>query len=184
MNEIKHIIKENGYDTIEYGSEQSLRLMDELNLREFAGGGAFAYSSNQIHLVFVDRDLSDREKVVALAHELGHVILGHMRNPGEKDINVTQEYEANEFAHFLINPSLTTRAEIFVRKKWIWIVSVIAVLLFGFIIWESADIGYYVTKSGTKYHKRNCEYVRRWGVRRIFNVTGYEPCTFCIGKDP
>ena len=182
VSDLKAICRDYGYEVIEYGSPTSLELMDSMGLERYTEKGrALTVCWGSIHLVFVDSAMSENEKRLALAHELGHIISGHLFDPGEKDYNVEQEYEANEFAHYMLNPSPNLRALIWLRRRWKILAAVLAAVLIGFLIWENADIGYYVTKSGTKYHKRNCEYVRdRGNVKRIFDISGYEPCSACI----
>ncbi|MBQ9010685.1 MAG: ImmA/IrrE family metallo-endopeptidase [Clostridia bacterium] len=180
--DLKAVLKDYGYDVIEYGTSAGAdRLIEELNLKAFTAGGAFTYSSGSIRLVFVDGRLNETEKRKVLAHELGHVACGHLMNPGESNYNIGHEYQANEFTHYLLNPSLMTRTRVWMRRRWICVALVMALLMAGFAVWSFADIGYYVTRTGSKYHKRNCEYIRsRRGVKRIFDVTGYEPCEVCI----
>ena len=178
VGDIKNLCKDYGYDVVEYGSPSSMHLMDELGIRP---AQALTYCQGSIHLVFVDRSLDDNEKRLVLAHELGHIVSGHLFNPGEKDYNIQQEYEANEFAHYLMNPGKITQLSVWLLRRWKIIAAVAAAVLIGVFVWENIDVGYYVTKTGTKYHRRNCEYVKgKWDVKRIFNVDGYEPCSVCI----
>ena len=179
---LRAVIKEYGYDVIEYGDSAGADcLIRELKIQEYTSGGAFAYSSGSVRLVFVDGRLSEAEKREVLAHELGHIALGHLICPGDSNFNVSHEYQANEFTHYLLNPTPLTRSQIWLRRRWPVVALFMALLLSCFAVWSFADIGYYVTKTGSHYHRRNCEYVQsRRGVRRIFDVTGYEPCEVCI----
>ena len=70
--DLKAVIKDYGYDVIEYGESAGAdRLIHELKLQEYTGGGAFTYASGSVALVFVDGRLTDAEKREVLAHELG-----------------------------------------------------------------------------------------------------------------
>ena len=52
----------------------------------------------------MNESLTDQEKILVMAHEEGHYYCGH--KSGNKAISAVEEYEANEFAHYLlyVNP--------------------------------------------------------------------------------
>ncbi|MBR1479739.1 MAG: ImmA/IrrE family metallo-endopeptidase [Alphaproteobacteria bacterium] len=80
--------------------------------------GAVIYDKNQILLNSKD---NARRRVFTLAHEIGHIVLGH-RDGGDRMVDTrsdlilplkrTKEYEANEFAGKLLMPEWEF------RKKW------------------------------------------------------------------
>lgn len=78
------------------------QLVDALNISgELLESRGFTYSNGDFRLVFINDNLSDKEKTIVLSHELGHIVLGHTgRNPVIGH-DVQDEFEANEFSTFL-----------------------------------------------------------------------------------
>lgn len=131
---------------------------------------------------------------MVLSHEAGHIYLGHMSSAPVIGRDVQEEYEANEFAHFLINPGKQEKAISCVRKhKLASILTAIGlvVLIAGAVIFfqvekEKQYYGeYYITDSGNKYHEKDCIYVKdKTNTHRMtieeFESGEYEPCKMCL----
>ena len=62
----------------------------------------FTYFSDKHRLVFINENLNEDEKTVVLAHEQGHIWNGHFSSKSVIGHDVMQEYQANEFEHYLL----------------------------------------------------------------------------------
>lgn len=112
--DIEKIIQMQGFDIISFDLpvEQSqakdfkeLGILDIVNIHK-----AFTYVNNDNKYVFYRSTLSAEEKNILLAHELGHIRLGHFSSPGircSSDFRSKsfQEIEADEFAIELLAPT-------------------------------------------------------------------------------
>lgn len=84
-------------------SQRSKNLLIELDLVEYAKyNKCFTYSGKDMKLVFLSDFLKEKDSIVLLLHEIGHIMLEHIFNDkGLISDNVAYENEANEFA-FLV----------------------------------------------------------------------------------
>ena len=192
LEDVVFIIGENGYEIIDFepGSPSAESLFKELSLNEaVCSQDAFLYTNHDVKLLFLKDSLDADEKRVAAAHELGHIVCGHSQTKP----SVKEEYEANEFVHYFLNPPvrLCIRNKIACHKgRTIAIVLTIAILMVGGIFIYRSAIDqkyspYYVTSFGKKYHLRNCIQINsKTNTRRITKeelATGnYEPCDSCL----
>lgn len=113
LTHIENIIKKNGWSIIGYNlnSENHIKLLKQYDVLSIAKRTkAFTYKHETEKIVFVRSGLSSNDKRMLLAHELGHIVLGHMSDssvlgykPGGL-INEGQEDEANEFALEFLAP--------------------------------------------------------------------------------
>lgn len=154
----------------------------------------FTYADSHRRIVFVDESLSDDEKMILIAHELGHIRCGHMSSASIIGKDVREEFEANEFAHYLFMPSPRTRARSFVlahKIPFIIGISAFALLLAGTMVFVSVFTknryygDYYVTETGYKYHDASCKYIEdRTNKHRLtkeeYASGQYEPCGVCL----
>lgn len=154
----------------------------------------FLYSNGDYRLIFINQDLADEEKKIVLSHELGHIVCKHLHSGQGIGFDVREEYEANEFSHFLLNPSVTqkTRQSAASHKKAVIAIILTVTLLIGGIVTASviktqkSYYGeYYVTSTGSKYHKKDCVFVKnKANVRRLtkeeFESGDYSPCEMCL----
>lgn len=112
-NDIETAIKSQGFDIISFDIplEQSyIEDFEELGISDIAlTHKAFTYADNENRYVFFRASLSLEEKRFLLAHELGHIRLGHIvsgvRCSSEFNDKTPQEKEANEFAVELLAPT-------------------------------------------------------------------------------
>lgn len=199
LDSMLYVIESQGYEVIEYSQSDTgssaWMVINNLNLCQYANSGkAFAYQKGRTKLIFVCEDLSADEKLYALAHEEGHILCGHLI-AGVCDGNlVEQEYQANEVAHYLINPPFYIKVWIKLleqKKLAVTIISVIGVLAVVLIIAmtvhrNSSYYGhYYITKNGSKYHEEDCIIIKdKSNTRRLteedFASGEYEPCQVCL----
>lgn len=200
LDDLVQIAKELGFDVIDYpkfSSESSAEvLIRELGLESFAKNGkSFLYKNNKIKLIFLCETMDAKEKLYALAHELGHIYCGHLKNGiccNEADME--EEHEANEFAHYLLHPRWANKAtQVVCRHKMLSIF--IAILIICCIISipvitqvhlnQSYYGEYYVTKNGKKYHTKNCQIIKdKTNTHRLtvdeYDTGEYEPCQICL----
>lgn len=188
------VLVEQGYTVVEFNSIQNTddvkALIEALRLEEqILHSKCFTYQNDKYRLVFIHEDLNDEERTIVLAHEEGHIWNGHMSTSSVLGNDVVQEYQANEFAHFLLDDKSG-------KKKRTKVVSVLCTVL----IIASIGVGLfinnqhekavytdnlYVTDTGSKYHVRDCMYIRdKTDVHRLsiedFESGQYEPCSACM----
>lgn len=192
LEDIVFLVGEKGYEIIDFepGSPSAEKLFQELALNEaVCAQDAFLYTNRDVKLLFLKDSLDADEKRFAAAHELGHIACGHTQtNP-----SVKEEYEANEFVHYFLNPSLGIRLRnMLMLHKWktVAVFLAIAIMVTGGIIAYHAVIDqkyspYYATSLGKKYHLRNCTQINgKTNVRRLSKeelASGeYEPCGTCL----
>ncbi len=186
-------LNEQGYTVIEFNGIADAE--DVVALRDALGVGAymkqsrcFTYRDDKYRLVFINENLNEDEKQVALAHEEGHIWNDHLTKDSIIGNDVIQEHQANEFAHYLLKDKDGKHR----RARIIAIFSLITILicvLAVICIKTQHDEGVYTedlyrTESGEKYHLRNCMYLEnRKDVYRLtkeeFESGEYEPCEAC-----
>ena len=191
--ELFRALGDQGYTVIEYnGVKESPDvevLKVELNLETWMKQSrCFTYQDDKYRLLFVQEGLTEEEQQIVLAHEIGHICNSHFSKGCVIGDDVFQEYEANEFAHFL----LKDKRGIIKRTKIIAICVVLALvsgISAGIILKNKHDKAVYTddlyrTESGSKYHIRDCIYIKdKTDVYRLtieeFNSGKYEPCEAC-----
>lgn len=198
LENVIYIIEEQGYELLEYSRYDTAsaiyQVIERLNLLPYAlSGKAFAYRHNETKVVFVCEEMSASEKLYALAHELGHIVCFHLGN-GLTENEVEQEYMANEFAHFFLNPPATFKVRIWIKNHTkAVIISAISLILIVAGVSLAINIAqsksyykeYYVTEGGEKYHEENCIFVKdKTNTRRLtekdYYSGEYEPCQICL----
>ena len=192
-------IEKQGYTVVEFNnvsnSDNVQALVDALNLRQnimfFKG---FTYADSYYRVVFVNENLTKEEKLIVLSHEQGHIYLGHLSYTSIIGKDVTEEYEANEFSHYLLNPQISRRAAGYIGKhKKRSLLTLISIALIICAIFSIATVyehntyygEYYITTSGTKFHKKDCAFVEgKSGLRRMtrkdYESGKYTPCSVCL----
>ncbi len=193
-----------GYTIIQFNSlvnnENVSSIINSLDLsNHISSSRGFTYAKGDYRLVFINEDLSEKEKKIVLAHELGHIVFGHMSKSPVIGNDVSEEYEANEFAHFLLNPGMLTKTLCFIKKHFkAFLISLIVILFvaggittYSIVSNSKNDVEdqtYYVTSSGKKYHKKNCYYIRNKKNIRILTEEElkegkYSPCQICFSDE-
>lgn len=202
VDSLKNTLSKQGYTVVEFNSiindENVSSLIDSLKLDDYIRNSkGFTYADANYRLVFVNEDLNDEEKTLILAHEEGHIFCKHFRNQNVIGNDVMQENEANEFSFFLRNPSLGEKIYTNFKKHRVAIVSiclaliiaVIGVASYYSISKEQSYYGeYYITSTGSKYHTKNCVFVKnKTNIQRLteeaFESGDYEPCEMCHPLD-
>lgn len=197
--ELYGAIEKQGYTIIEYNGifndENVTSLVEALNIQEnIARSKGFTYADGNYRLVFVHEGLSEAEKTIVLAHEAGHIYCGHMSSVPIIGNDVMEEFEANEFAHYLLRPGGAARlkqAAFQHKKKLIGGVAALSLVTGGVSVYNVVNNPndyygeYYVTSSGSKYHIKDCIYIReKTNIRRLtqeeLESSEYEPCKVCL----
>lgn len=197
---IESVIRQIGYTIVEFSyifnDEDVQNLIDALKISDdLTRSRGFTYASSNHRIVFLNEDLSDEEKRIVLTHELGHIYCKHFGYGTIIGTDVQDEHEANEFEHYILNIPNSTKAEIwfFNNIRIITIVTIVSLLLAIAVgVWvkkqyeEKRYYGeYYITETGTKYHEKDCMFVKdKTSVRRLteeeFQSGNYEPCKTCL----
>lgn len=199
LGDLRRIITSQGYIIVEFNhifnEEHVTALIEALHLDEMvAKTKGFTYADRQRRLVFLNEDLSDNEKLLVLAHEEGHIYCDHFSSVPGIGRDVVEEYEANEFTHYILNRSITDRIGGFIKEQKklcgtvaiALIVAVIGLMIFHAIQRERSYYGeYYITSSGNKYHEEECIFVKdKTNVHRLtvdeYESGDYEPCGICL----
>lgn len=191
-------IEKCGYKVIRYrpyvNKDYVYDLLKELDVLEFSNGEkAFTYSDSDNRFVFLCKDLSEEESCILLSHEAGHIFLHHMGGKVISGQDILNEYEANEFSHYLLSKNLFRKMSFNIRKnRTAYIIaSVISLsLLFSAFIcvkifMSDSDSFYYVSENGEKYHRENCIYIKGKDNLKKYSIDelksmGYQPCMVCI----
>lgn len=196
---LENIIQRQGYSVVEFNhifnDENVATLIDSLNINDDAlRSRGFTYEDRNHRIVFVHEDLSVDEKLIVLAHEEGHIYCNHMSSLPVIGKDVQEEYEANEFSHYLLNPDVPSKLSTAVSKYKIPLIICAIILVVsisvGFVAHslkaEKKYYGeYYITSDGNRYHEKNCIFVKdKTNVHRMteeeFESGEYEPCQICL----
>lgn len=200
LDDLVQIAKELGFDVIDYSKSSSDSsaevLIRELGLESFAKSGkSFLYQNNKIKLIFLCETMDAKEKLYALAHELGHVYCGHLKDGTCCNVaDMEEEHEANEFAHYLLHSGWVNKASLVVCRHKILsiIISVLIICcIISIPIITQAQLNqsyygeYYVTENGEKYHKKDCPIIKdKTNTHRLtieeYDTGDYEPCQICL----
>lgn len=199
LENLRGAIQKQGYTIIEfnniYNNENVDILLNALELEEYCKRSkGFTYADSKRRLVFLHEDLSQEEKLIVLAHEEGHIYCNHLCSVPVLGRDVVEEYEANEFAHYLLHQGIGQRVNQFVRKRkkavFLAVAVLVLVIAIGFIRGnikrEQSYYGeFYITSTGNKYHEKDCIFVKnKDNVERLTNElyksNEYEPCNICL----
>ena len=194
---LEDVFRQQGFTIVEYNpvlnDEDVTTVVHNLGLEEMiVHSTGFLYVDGNYRLLFISEKLSLSERLLVLAHEEGHYFFGHMGGKPEIGHSVTEEHEANEFAHFLLHK---TGREVVIetvtkyRKQLAIGLIIVALVISGCMavknyhdrqIYEGE---YYVTEHGEKYHRPGCVTIQGHETRRLTKEdvrTGdYEPCSVC-----
>ena len=196
LDNLVFIIEDLGYEIVEYNllDAATNQILESLNLLACANNRkAFTYKQGMARFVFVFEDLSAEEKLVALAHEVGHIVCKHLTD-GNTECSIDEEYEANEFAHHLLHPSALMKVKSWIisnKKKAIMIAcgilaTIVLIIGIAHIVQSRSYYGeYYITENGERYHKKDCIFIKdKNNVERLTEkdyLSGeYDPCQICL----
>lgn len=202
LDNLKQIIKSQGYTIVEFNNifneENVTQIIDALGVNEqVEKTKGFTYADSKRRIVFLNEDLSNREKLLVLAHEEGHIYCNHFSYVPIIGRDVVEEHEANEFTHYILNNSIGQKIGIIIKKRRKPIIISLAIILailigmvvVGVIQKEQSYYGdYYMTSTGNKYHEEECIFVKdKTNIHRMtveeFESGEYEPCEICLPHD-
>ncbi len=190
--------RDQGYTLVEFNhvsNEKAVRvLIESLGLEEYIlRSKGFTYADKDYRIVFIHEDLNQEERTKVLAHENGHIFLGHFSNTQIIGKDVEEEYEANEFLHYLLNETAVTKISNHCKRHKKLYIALLSVLLLiisafaimGFIFRKDTFGEYYITSTGNKYHKSNCIFVKNKDNAKLmtkeqYSSDEYEPCGMCL----
>ena len=199
---LKNAAADMGYAVIEFNSVFNEKDVDtiiqNLNLGEMAlKSRGFTYVSTEYRLVFVNENLNNEEKLIVLAHELGHIVCMHFSLGPIIGNDVREEHEANEFSHYILTPSnfIKTKNAIVAHRKTFFSSIVVLCLLIGSltVYWVMRNKNLYaedlyVTATGERYHKKDCIFVKnKTNIQKLtkedFEKGTYSPCDMCLPEN-
>ncbi len=189
-----------GWQTFLFSDENDPTLR-QLRLTEYARHkNAFSQQIDTANFIFIRKNLPPDMLNRLLAHEIGHILLGHTSAevifPA---LCVQQEAAAAYFADQLLNAPKHLRRNIMIVLVVLMLAvfAVLATQLHGVTTVQLAvpevtapptiAAGeYYITASGRSYHVADCYHIRDRQIMSITKATaedmGYAPCKDCIGK--
>lgn len=195
-------VEARGYTIIEfnniYNDEEVQNLIDALELSEMTmRTRGLTYVDNNYRLVFIHEDLTEQEKLIVLAHEAGHICLEHLKNTSTIGKDVQEEYETNEFVHFLLKQNWFAKCMrgMGQYKKAIVGVSIALVVIIvgvGVVTFlkesQKTYNNYYITTTGDKYHEKECIFIKdKEDVHQMteeeYESGEYKPCGICLPED-
>lgn len=198
---LERVIENLGYSVVYFNSvsnDSDVELIiQKLNLCDIVlKSRGFTYADNDFRIVFINEDLNEDEKRLVIAHELGHIVCKHYCTVPIIGNDVKEEYEANEFSHYLLNKTFTLKLKGLIWKypKGFVCITLILILLTSmvFVLMSTTRIqsfygDYYVTPYGVKYHQIECIYVKYHKkaerlTKEQFATGKYTPCNVCLPK--
>ena len=200
LERLREIIRSQGYKIIRYGkayNEENVQiLIDGLGLDGYVSSySAFTYTDERYRLVFLEDNISDKEALILLAHEEGHIYNGHFGRTAVAGSSIRDEQEANEFAQCILKPTRFGTIACFACEHKA--VSVLAVFLAAAavcaaiaspqLLSRSAAVSgtYYATPSGTKYHRSDCVVIKDKTTKKAVTENDIrkrhlQPCKLCL----
>lgn len=201
LEKLKSIIESQGYKIVYLNVLENHDAVEQLlaiiHCEEYAKVcKAFTYKDGFNQVVFIDGNLQENDMLHALAHEEGHIYCGHMEKSTCSVACVEDEWEANEFAHYILNPGTAFKLKRFFKthKKAIIAILSLIIIISAIIITKDClmakkgytkTLDYYVTETGTKYHTSDCIYIKDAKYSRKITLDEfkqgiYEPCDKCL----
>ncbi len=206
-DDLKRIIEGYQFIIIEYqkhtNSEYVSALIKTLGIeKHIEQNDAFIYFKSNLKFLFINAEISERDKCSLLRHELGHICDPNF-NDDVTYSKIKKEEFANEFSFYIKNPGIAFRLYLLIIKKWKLLTGMIllctCILGLFFMIRShtvqpvTTDIAthknfehvYYVTPAGKKYHKRKCVIVKYRSNLTEYTLDearslGYKACLVCI----
>lgn len=196
---LKAVAADVGYTIIEFNGicndKDVETIIQNLNIGDVINKSrGFTYASKECRLIFINEDLNDDEKILVLSHELGHIACEHLSTLPIIGKDVKDEYEANEFSHYLLEHNFYRKVKNIFNFHRVKIIATFVVLCIciGLITVYSINSNMnkytdnlYITSTGTCYHEKDCIFVKnKTNARRLtveeFEEGIYSPCDICL----
>lgn len=189
INELIDIIhRKYGFTTYGYHKDEE-KLHETKNYDISRQRPAFSYSGKGKRCVFYNDHLSDKDIILLLAHELGHLHYNHLRRSiDSSDTPIYKEWQAHIFAGYLLDQEDKYTV---IRKIMLAIVIGVACFSLGTLCAKPAEQTQtsrsedyvYITPSGHSYHAENCQYGKIYRnsflIRRSDAEEHFLPCDQC-----
>lgn len=209
LAEIKQIVQRSGWEIYSY--KDAVDIIDSYNLQEMVEkNDSFASNIGNRIVILYNSDISQLDLPYILAHEIGHIVLGHLGDVG--DI-YSKERDCGCFANELLEYTPNRKLGIFCG-----IGAVVAVLVSGIILFNQnysitqntpQDTGVnitisidenvlsehiltettpvYITQYGEKFHLEGCRYIKNKDNLIKVSIAeavkaGYEHCEICFDE--
>ena len=105
FDDVMRICRANNWRVCSYAHARDL--IFEFNLEEKARKHkGFVLRGADRTLILYSESLSTRERITVIAHEIGHIVLGHQPGDTFSHVEDAQEIEAHVFAYELVCPSI------------------------------------------------------------------------------
>ncbi|MDY3928612.1 MAG: ImmA/IrrE family metallo-endopeptidase [Clostridia bacterium] len=183
-----------GYNVIFFSSfdDEYINLYDLTYIAQ--NTSAFTYN-NLAHIIFINDNISYFEKLHRILHEIGHIMLGHI---GNGTLYLQNKDEADSEAEAFVYVLLYDKQKY--NLKLITAMLLIAGMFVGFFTgytvssckrvnsssnkeeYKSNNDIVYVTPSGSKYHRDDCQYIKNKNctmLKRSEAEKNYSPCSVC-----
>lgn len=183
---ISAYLRKNGYAIVFYHPETGHKLLDELDLADYAQKtSAFTLQGDSNRFIFIKSDVPPEDKLYLLLHEAGHIMLNHL-NSNVLTVNTRlQDVEADTFAHTVLNP-----------PKHNYIITALSALVTALLLGTvflhfqtpkttspTTPVEYVlITPTGEKYHRETCRYVQGKNCTQLTEAEAqknYDPCSIC-----
>lgn len=157
----------------------------------------FCYKTVYGKYIFLDNNQNPEQKLCALVHEIGHILLGHL-DEGKIQNRTQNEVETNVFVKYVLFPKRLDMIRFQFSRKKIRVLSVViaavpisALSLAYFMPSGAPAIGHipastgnktvYVTPSGSRYHAANCKFAGDGAIAIPLERAkeSYAPCSYC-----
>lgn len=128
-NDLCELVEKLGYVLIEFDPLVEDKDIDQLIYaldidRRLLNNYGFTYVKDKYRLIFIDDRLSEQEKRVVLSHEIGHIVLGHMKKDSVLGTDVLEENDATIFGDKLLRANAN-------KKIYMIMLTVISSILLG-----------------------------------------------------
>ena len=199
---VEEYLKKLGYQVRFFNSSNGDKELERFNLKEQAKyADSFTYTGSA-KIIFVNAKVSAEDKKYLLYHETGHILLGHLDYPRmSAKSKCLMEFEADTFAHLIVNPPKTNKAIFFMTFLLILTASIAfyggrltapdfiqdtlpAINQTSPIIQQPTEHNttlVCVTRTGKKYHKETCRYIKNGYIKISLTDAEklYSPCSVC-----
>lgn len=186
LSEIKQIIEQSGWEIYSYN--EAIDIIEQYQLQEMVEkNDSFATRIGNKIVILYDDNISQLDFPYILAHEIGHIVLGHLDSTDNTDDIYTKERDCNCFANELLGyiPNHKIGIVCGIGAITALIITIIAVLfnnsynitqnppldtslnitisidenvLSEHIITEATPV--YIKKYGEKFHLEGCKYIK------------------------
>lgn len=199
---VEEYLKKLGYKVIFFNTPNGDIELERFNLKEKAKyTNSFTYTGSA-KIVFINGNTSPEDKKYLLYHEAGHILLGHLDYPRmSAKSNCLMEFEADTFAHLIVNPPKTNKAVILMTVLMILATSISFYAGKHFSTSSTSNTSpvinqtlqdsqktyeintelVCITRTGRKYHKEDCRYVKNGYIKISLSDAKemYSPCSVC-----